>query len=154
MKRCVLKKFTTKPLSIYAHPRSSDRMADQLTDEQIAEFKEAFALFDKDGDGAAPRFVGGSCILPTAPPPPLLSLFFEQGMRWAGVSAPPRRQLSAHAPQKPKQNGEDADARRSPCPCPLGGPANPSAYCSCGRGVTLLGSSAEACRDPSGVQTP
>ena len=26
-------------------------MADQLTDEQIAEFKEAFALFDKDGDG-------------------------------------------------------------------------------------------------------
>ena len=28
-------------------------MADQLTDEQIAEFKEAFALFDKDGDGAS-----------------------------------------------------------------------------------------------------
>jgi len=27
------------------------KMADQLTDEQIAEFKEAFALFDKDGDG-------------------------------------------------------------------------------------------------------
>jgi Ca2+-binding EF-hand superfamily protein len=26
-------------------------MADQLTHEQIAEFKEAFALFDKDGDG-------------------------------------------------------------------------------------------------------
>ena len=26
-------------------------MADQLSDEQIAEFKEAFALFDKDGDG-------------------------------------------------------------------------------------------------------
>jgi Ca2+-binding EF-hand superfamily protein len=26
-------------------------MADLLTDEQIAEFKEAFALFDKDGDG-------------------------------------------------------------------------------------------------------
>jgi len=26
-------------------------MADQLTDEQIAEFKEAFSLFDKDGDG-------------------------------------------------------------------------------------------------------
>lgn len=25
--------------------------AAQLTDEQIAEFKEAFALFDKDGDG-------------------------------------------------------------------------------------------------------
>ena len=25
-------------------------MADQLTEEQIAEFKEAFSLFDKDGD--------------------------------------------------------------------------------------------------------
>jgi len=31
--------------------------AAQLTDEQVAEFKEAFALFDKDGDGEA-------CILP------------------------------------------------------------------------------------------
>jgi calmodulin len=27
------------------------KMAEQLTDEQIAEFKEAFSLFDKDGDG-------------------------------------------------------------------------------------------------------
>eukprot|EP01121_Diplochlamys_sp_Union-15-3_P010048 TRINITY_DN2777_c0_g1_i1.p1 TRINITY_DN2777_c0_g1~~TRINITY_DN2777_c0_g1_i1.p1 ORF type:complete len:150 (+),score=46.84 TRINITY_DN2777_c0_g1_i1:53-502(+) len=27
-------------------------MVDQLTEEQIAEFKEAFSLFDKDGDGA------------------------------------------------------------------------------------------------------
>lgn len=27
-------------------------MADQLTDEQISEFKEAFSLFDKDGDGS------------------------------------------------------------------------------------------------------
>uniref|UniRef100_W5NCF6 Calmodulin 1 n=1 Tax=Lepisosteus oculatus TaxID=7918 RepID=W5NCF6_LEPOC len=27
------------------------RRADQLTEEQIAEFKEAFSLFDKDGDG-------------------------------------------------------------------------------------------------------
>ena len=26
-------------------------MADQLTEEQIAKFKEAFLLFDKDGDG-------------------------------------------------------------------------------------------------------
>jgi len=26
-------------------------MADMLTEEQIAEFKEAFSLFDKDGDG-------------------------------------------------------------------------------------------------------
>ncbi|XP_061360537.1 calmodulin-2/4-like isoform X1 [Gastrolobium bilobum] len=27
-------------------------MADQLSDEQISEFKEAFSLFDKDGDGS------------------------------------------------------------------------------------------------------
>ena len=26
-------------------------MADKLTEEQVAEFKEAFSLFDKDGDG-------------------------------------------------------------------------------------------------------
>ncbi|KAL3585148.1 hypothetical protein D5086_012015 [Populus alba] len=29
-------------------------MADQLTDDQISEFKEAFSLFDKDGDGQSP----------------------------------------------------------------------------------------------------
>ena len=29
-------------------------MADQLTDDQISEFKEAFSLFDKDGDGTLP----------------------------------------------------------------------------------------------------
>jgi hypothetical protein len=36
------------------HPEAtkvSATMADQLTEEQIAEFKEAFSLFDKDGDG-------------------------------------------------------------------------------------------------------
>ena len=27
-------------------------MADELNEEQIAEFKEAFALFDKNGDGS------------------------------------------------------------------------------------------------------
>ena len=27
-------------------------LAADLTDEQVSEFKEAFALFDKDGDGA------------------------------------------------------------------------------------------------------
>uniref|UniRef100_A0A453FRP2 EF-hand domain-containing protein n=1 Tax=Aegilops tauschii subsp. strangulata TaxID=200361 RepID=A0A453FRP2_AEGTS len=27
-------------------------MADQLSEEQIGEFKEAFSLFDKDGDGS------------------------------------------------------------------------------------------------------
>jgi hypothetical protein len=47
-------------------------MADQLTEEQIAEFKEAFSLFDKDGDGewfvlmstewkAMPTEAGDSC---------------------------------------------------------------------------------------------
>ncbi|KAB7497979.1 Calmodulin [Armadillidium nasatum] len=34
--------------SSYPHSRKD---ADQLTEEQIAEFKEAFSLFDKDGDG-------------------------------------------------------------------------------------------------------
>merc|ERR1711987_27790 len=32
-------------------PQPLAAMADQLTEEQIAEFKEAFSLFDKDGDG-------------------------------------------------------------------------------------------------------
>lgn len=32
-------------------------MADQLTEEQIAEFKEAFSLFDKDGDGSEHRTI-------------------------------------------------------------------------------------------------
>ena len=27
------------------------KMVDKLSDAQIAEYKEAFALFDKDGDG-------------------------------------------------------------------------------------------------------
>nr|VDC87091.1 unnamed protein product [Brassica oleracea] len=41
-------------------------MADQLTDDQISEFKEAFSLFDKDGDGIiffppdpSPLYIGG-----------------------------------------------------------------------------------------------
>eukprot|EP00061_Rhincodon_typus_P018184 g47250.t1 len=33
------------------HSLSALTFADQLTEEQIAEFKEAFSLFDKDGDG-------------------------------------------------------------------------------------------------------
>ncbi|KAG8515958.1 Calmodulin-like protein 3 [Galemys pyrenaicus] len=35
------------------HPATTSKfpMADQLTEEQLAEFKEAFSLFDKDGDG-------------------------------------------------------------------------------------------------------
>ena len=35
----------------FAHHVLRSTMADQLTEEQIAEFKEAFSLFDKDGDG-------------------------------------------------------------------------------------------------------
>ncbi|KAE8691752.1 Calmodulin [Hibiscus syriacus] len=31
--------------------QENKKMADQLTDDQISEFKEAFSLFDKDGDG-------------------------------------------------------------------------------------------------------
>ena len=36
-------------------------MADQLTEEQIAEFKEAFSLFDKDGDGTITTKELGDC---------------------------------------------------------------------------------------------
>lgn len=39
--------------STYSLPFATPTMTEaaQLTDEQVAEFKEAFALFDKDGDG-------------------------------------------------------------------------------------------------------
>ena len=46
-------------------------MTDQQTEEQIAEFKEAFSLFDKDGDGTITTkvrmfvFVLGYLSLPT-----------------------------------------------------------------------------------------
>jgi hypothetical protein len=30
---------------------TNNNMVEQLTEDQIAEFKEAFSLFDKDGDG-------------------------------------------------------------------------------------------------------
>ncbi|KAI8597479.1 putative calmodulin [Dissophora ornata] len=38
---------------ILPHPINKQKhtMADQLTENQLAEFKEAFSLFDKDGDG-------------------------------------------------------------------------------------------------------
>lgn len=51
---------TEKPRTQFSCILSSSRFAlrfarnpqaDQLTEEQIAEFKEAFSLFDKDGDG-------------------------------------------------------------------------------------------------------
>ena len=31
--------------------KKSSQLKEDLSDEQIAEFKEAFVLFDKDGDG-------------------------------------------------------------------------------------------------------
>ncbi|KAL0844705.1 hypothetical protein Bca101_017951 [Brassica carinata] len=37
-------------------------MADQLTDDQISEFKEAFSLFDKDGDGTRSMWFLISCV--------------------------------------------------------------------------------------------
>ncbi|XP_027339919.1 calmodulin-2/4 isoform X1 [Abrus precatorius] len=40
-------------------------MADQLTDDQIAEFKEAFSLFDKDGDGLFPQIPLSLCCITT-----------------------------------------------------------------------------------------
>ena len=47
--------YSRKIQTLTATHRESEEnkseMADTLTDEQIAEFKEAFALFDKDGDG-------------------------------------------------------------------------------------------------------
>ncbi|CAM9975582.1 unnamed protein product [Lampetra planeri] len=40
-----------RPAAAAAAAIVGSRRADQLTEEQIAEFKEAFSLFDKDGDG-------------------------------------------------------------------------------------------------------
>jgi hypothetical protein len=42
----------------FKQEQTTATMADQLTEEQIAEFKEAFSLFDKDGDGAFLGWVG------------------------------------------------------------------------------------------------
>merc|ERR1712223_2181759 len=41
----------TTPASHHSNTTNTKAMADQLTEEQIAEFKEAFSLFDKGGDG-------------------------------------------------------------------------------------------------------
>merc|ERR1711909_135833 len=50
----VIATSTTLVLSLFiplTSKMSGSGEADQLTEEQIAEFKEAFSLFDKDGDG-------------------------------------------------------------------------------------------------------
>lgn len=63
-------------------------MADQLTEEQIAEFKEAFALFDKDGDG---EWVG-ACFASSRPPgAPGASRGSQRAVKLA--SAPSQRPL-------------------------------------------------------------
>ena len=49
-------------------------MAAELTDEQITEFKEAFALFDKDGDGTITTKELGAFF-------PLFFFFFERVSR-------------------------------------------------------------------------
>merc|ERR1711990_357390 len=46
---CQSKKKTSQPFSKMSS-NTVEHIADQLTEEQIAEFKEAFSLF-KDGDG-------------------------------------------------------------------------------------------------------
>ncbi|KAI4540854.1 hypothetical protein MG293_009895 [Ovis ammon polii] len=43
--------FRSGVSTVEMKPLDVDVQADQLTEEQIAEFKEAFSLFDKDGDG-------------------------------------------------------------------------------------------------------
>ena len=43
---------------------SPEAMPDKLTEEQTAEFKEAFSLFDKDGDGTDSQEVGDSHAVP------------------------------------------------------------------------------------------
>lgn len=50
--RSIHPRFFLNPAPLRSLPTTAI-MADQLTDDQIAEFKEAFSLFDKDGDGKA-----------------------------------------------------------------------------------------------------
>ena len=47
-----IRRFLFFLISPFFQSKRIATMADQLTEEQIAEFKEAFSLFDKDGDGA------------------------------------------------------------------------------------------------------
>jgi len=67
-------------------------MADQLTEEQIAEFKEAFSLFDKDGDGEFRSFVVvvASCSS-FGPSIAARGLFLRRKMPAGGRSAKLRR---------------------------------------------------------------
>lgn len=49
--------FACPPRFGHIHSSTMSAVCEQLTDDQIAEFKEAFALFDKDGDGRS------ACVL-------------------------------------------------------------------------------------------
>ena len=65
---CYLTISTTYFFTVISQTRSltySDhiKMADTLTEEQIAEFKEAFSLFDKDGDGTITTKVQFNMVL-------------------------------------------------------------------------------------------
>lgn len=58
--------------------KGSGSKADELTEEQVAEFKEAFLLFDKDGDGTITTkvstiFRGDTCYFGNNIPLPIVS---------------------------------------------------------------------------------
>ena len=73
-------------------------MADQLTEEQIAEFKEAFSLFDKDGDGelilihvCLGFYNGWSVVHLRVVGPPINSIDYSLGVWCAGGRCSTRR---------------------------------------------------------------
>ncbi|BAT03303.1 Os07g0687200 [Oryza sativa Japonica Group] len=91
-------------------------MADQLTDDQIAEFKEAFSLFDKDGDGnnnnhhhhLVLSFSISICSLDR-------SLSFAHAGRLAPVALPPPRGCPSFLASSGGRSdpGTDLDGNRS-----------------------------------------
>lgn len=62
-------------------------MADQLSEEQIGEFKEAFSLFDKDGDGTdfRPPSLPSSALGDLARTPSSIDPAADRGSHPAGV---------------------------------------------------------------------
>ena len=62
---------------------------EQLTEEQIAEFKEAFSLFDKDGDGTITTKELGTARTDSAKPCRPLNAFHshEPALMFADCSA-------------------------------------------------------------------
>ena len=63
--------------------------AAQLTDEQVAEFKEAFALFDKDGDGGSHTMTHHLQPHPVAPVHRLL-VRHSNKLCWLQAPSPPK----------------------------------------------------------------